>query len=591
MTSLWRVRWAIPTALLFIILPVSVVLALLTGVLWMAALPALATVLLAVAVVLLYRQLQQNAAQSQALLRLSHDLAGRLEVGELFDNIVQAILRLVPLTDKCVIHLLDEERQKLYPRYSSQPAWQHSLGMPLGKGIAGQALQELRTIVIPDVRREAGFLPLQSSADLRALMVAPLHVQGRLMGTISLNSATPDAFSSKDEVLVTTLAAQASAALRQAQLREDAQREAHYIAAIMNSLDDGLVVLDAERRILRHNPSLAHILGPDMPTLVGRSLDEIAAGPALRRLAAIVGPVGQDPRRAMSRQVEIREPIHAVLQVSISPIATAGGEWEQIVVIHDQTDELDLIRAETDVLAGAAAEMVPALSELRGLATLLQTDTSVAAQTGDDFASRCLAHIQAESARLMRLAADLADLDGLQAGTLHLSRRTTPLSEVTADLRTELETLADSRQVAVHFDGPADLSLAVDPERFFRAMANLLEDAVRRAEPGGEVTCALEVADEELSAVIRDDGQNIDPMVRERAFRRHYRYGERPTGGALPGVDLGVPLAAQFVPGQTGLGLYVSRRLIEAHGGHLWIPEDDEAGNEIHFIVPLATGH
>ncbi len=315
------------------------------------------------AVVLLYRQLQQNAAQNQALLRVSHDLAGRLEVGELFDNIVQAILRLVPLTDKCVIHLLDEERQKLYPRYSSQPAWQHSLGMPLGKGIAGQALQELRTIVIPDVRREPGFLPLQSSADLRALMVVPLHVQGRLMGTISLNSATAGAFTHDDEVLVTTLAAQASAALRQAQLRRTPSARPLY-RRYHEQLDDGLLVLDAQRRILRHNPSLAHILGPRHAQPGGTFAGRDRRRPALRRLAAIVGPVGQDPRRAMSRQVEVREPIHAVLQVSISPIATANGEWEQIVVIHDQTDELDLIRAETDVLAGAAAEMVPALSEL-----------------------------------------------------------------------------------------------------------------------------------------------------------------------------------------------------------------------------------
>jgi GAF domain-containing protein len=254
MTPSWRVRWAVPTALLLLVLLSSIALALLAGAPRLAVLPAAAVALLAVTMALLHRQLQLDAAQSQVLLQVSRDLASRLEVGELFDDIVQAIVRLVPLTSKCVIHLLDEERQKLYPRYSSQPAWQHSLGMPLGKGIAGQALQELRTIAIADVRREAGFLPLQSSSDLRALLVAPLHVQGRLMGTISLNSALPGAFTRRDEILVTTLAAQASAALRQAQLREDAQREAHYIAALMNNLEDGLVVLDAQRRILRHNP-------------------------------------------------------------------------------------------------------------------------------------------------------------------------------------------------------------------------------------------------------------------------------------------------------------------------------------------------
>jgi len=200
----------------------------------------------------------------------------------------QRQILMVPGAAKCVIHLLDSDGRRLYPRHSSQPDWRHALGMPAGKGIAGQALKTLTTQVIDDVRESPDFLPLRSSGELRSLLVAPLHAHGTPLGTISLNSSMAKAFTEQDKQLVAILAAQASVALFQSQLHQAAETERHHVETLLNNLGDGLLVLDIDNRILRYNFFIAHLLGVGDDELLGERVDGNSDRPALRRLADLV---------------------------------------------------------------------------------------------------------------------------------------------------------------------------------------------------------------------------------------------------------------------------------------------------------------
>ncbi|MCD6518834.1 MAG: GAF domain-containing protein [Anaerolineae bacterium] len=513
--------------------------------------------------ILLYLDLRQESQQRQVLLRVTQELSSRLELGDLLDYIVHAILQLVPPADKCVIHLLDEEGQRLYPRYSSQPDWEQTLGIPFGKGIAGQALKELRTIVIPDVRKEANFLPLQSGAELRSLLVAPLYVQGKLLGTISLNSSKPKAFNKRDEALVTMLAAQASAALYQTQLYEAAVRETHYVEVILNNLSDGLVVLDAEGRVLRYNPSLAHILGTDVSGLIGGKVDPQSSCEGLRRLAFLLGDL-LNKREDAERQVEIEEPIHAVLRVSVSSVQDGEGEWEQVVVIHDQTEEQDLVRAVEGMMVAASHELHPALEAIRGYAMLLQSCESPDCPEMKGWALQ----VFERSARLMRLADDLVDLCAIHNGEFKVHPEPVSVAEIIEEVVAELEPACQRREVTLAVQYPSNLpDLALDPERLRHVLLNILENALRRAFTGGTIHLQIEATFEELICTISDDGRPLPSQVRQSVFRGLYRFPKGMT--------------------DTGLDLYVSRKIIEAHGGTLWLVEERPRGATLQFILPL----
>jgi signal transduction histidine kinase len=520
--------------------------------------------------ILAYREMHRQEEQRQTILEVNEELSLKTELGDLLDYVVRVILQQVPLAEKCVIHLLDEHGRRLYPRYSSQPDWERTLGMPADKGIAGLALKELRIKVVDDVRRDPGFLPLRSSPELRSLMVAPLHNRGKLLGTISLNSNVPGAFSKRDELLVNTLAAQASAALSQARLRADAMSETHHVEAIINNLADGLVVLDDEGRVLRYNASLAHILGVDVTNIVGRKLDANSEIEGLQRLATVLGDLTHDSRRNYERQVEINEPIHAILHITVSTVLDKAGNWGQIIVLHDQTEELDLIRAKSSFLAAASRELRAPLESIRGYATLL---------TSYDFAERTMVtqwanQIHEQSTRLTRLAEDLADLCAVDRNELEIKPEPVALSKLVAEVITEVAPAIERKKLYVDVQCPPDLpQVPLDQERVRHVLLSLLDNAIQRAVTKGHIVLKVEMSLQELVFTLTDNGHPVPAEAQARVFRGLYR-----TNGSTPGD-----------PSGTGLGLYISRKLIEVHGGHLWMPENGETGAKFQFILPLQS--
>lgn len=580
MVRIERIHWYLLTGAVLCLLAAGALVTLARGYLMAALAPLGAALLIATVSLLLHRESKRMIEQDHVLLTISEGLATRLELGDLLDHIVRTILQSVPLADKCVIHLLDERGRRLYPRYSSRPDWERALGMPANRGIAGQALNERRTVVVNDVRREREFLPLHSSPDLRALMVAPLHAHGKALGTISLNSKRPGAFSRRDELLVTALAAQASAAIYQSQLYAASQRETHHVEAIINNLADGLVVLDGEGHVLRYNPSLAHILGVDPARIIGRKVDAHSDIEGLRLLAHLLGDRPNDLRQPYEREVEIDAschgaPIHASMRVQVTPVLDQDGNWGQIAVLHDQTEELDLVRERASFISAASRELRPPLESIRGYATLLMSRPDLLPTAVHDW----IAHIHEQSTRLLRLAGDLADLccaaDWNERDCLHREIRveSVDVRALLDDVAAELTPLAARKNASVVVRCPAHLpKVAMDYDRVRHVLLNLGDNAVHRAQPGGTIALRAEAGPEELTVSMTDDGVPIPPEARSRIFQGAYH-----TNGSSPQDPAG-----------TGLWLYLSLKIIEAHGGQLWVPDSSARGTRFRFILPLA---
>ena len=568
MLRIWRLRWYLLFVLMSLALVVNLVLALIMNADWAVLGQAAALALFLAGSIVLYSDTRRDDEHRRVLLKVGEELAARAELDELLRYIVHAILRLVPLADKCVVHLLDEPGRRLYPRYSSHPAWELSVGMPAHKGIAGLALTEGRTKVVTDTLGDLEFLPLHSSADLRALMVAPLIAQGKPLGTISLNSKIPGAFTERDKVLVTALAAQASAAIHQNQIYAKALSEAHYIEAIINNLADGLVVLDAEGHVLRYNPSLAHILGVDVPSIIGQKVDAHSEEEGLRRLAALIGDLPRDAHQTFERRVEVNEPIHASLRIHTSSVLDQHGNQEQIILLHDQTEELDQARARSCLVQAAVRELRPPLESMRGYATLLLAHDLPRQGPISQWASQ----IREESARSIRLVEDLADLCALDLGELELKPELSNVSELVSEVLAEIEQQLQRKQLSTEVQCPPDLPrLALDQGHLSHVLLNLLENAIHRARQGGHISLRIEASLEELTFSLTDDGQPVPAAAQARIFQGLYRSDD-----AMPEDPVG-----------TGLGLYISRKIVEAYGGHLWLAEAGERGTRFQFIVPL----
>ena len=568
MSRILRVRWYVLFLLVVIVLVVAVVLSAAGGQIGLAVCQATALILFVSGVMLLRQDRRRELERGEILLTISEGLASRLALGDLLDYIVHSLLKMVPLADKCVIHLLDESGRRLYPYNSSQPDWQQTLGMPAGKGIAGQALKTLSTQVVGDVRNSTDFLPLRSSGDLRSLLVAPLHAHGKALGTISLNSNTPGAFTDQDKQLVTTLAAQASTAVFQSQLYTAAQNEKQHVETLLNNLDDGLVVLDGEDRILRYNFVMAHLLGVRGDEMIGEHLDRQSHNRAVRRLAQIVDTESHELQESYQRQVEIDAPSRAILAVQVSPFADAENGWRRLVSVHDKTRELDLLRNKSAVLSSASNELECVAHTIQGYATLMAS----LIRSADERISTWTQEIGDQSQHLATLAADLRDLAAIDTEELDIHLESVDLGALVSEVLAYVQQETIKKRVTIQPRLRPNLpEIPLDRERLRRVLLHLLEDALYRSMPGGEITLKVEANLEELAVTVADNGQPLSAETRARIFHSVYR----------------VSGSEQRDPARTCLGLYASRRIIEAHRGHLWMADNGRGCNKFQFILPL----
>ena len=170
----------------------------------------------------LLEETRRRLRESEALFRVSQAFASVLDLDELLQVIIDSAVETIAPAERGVIHILDEASGELHPKALSGKA----LGalrerkMRIGEGVAGYALEQGRAINVPDVNEEPRFLRFSVDQGFKSLLVAPLVIGGKRLGTLSVDSWEVGAFTEDDERLLMTLATQAAIAIENARLYE-----------------------------------------------------------------------------------------------------------------------------------------------------------------------------------------------------------------------------------------------------------------------------------------------------------------------------------------------------------------------------------
>jgi PAS domain S-box-containing protein len=183
-------------------------------------------------------ELQQRLKESHALAKISRALSAteRVGTGGVLQLIVDSARELMLQAEKSVIHLLEAEGQVLFARavsgFDEQEKEYKRVRMRLGEGVAGQVIREGITINIADIKAHPQFLISDSLPKFRSLLVAPVQSGAQRIGTISVQSAMSNAFSSKDAELLNALAVQAAIAIENTRLFETTQQRLKEVNAL-----------------------------------------------------------------------------------------------------------------------------------------------------------------------------------------------------------------------------------------------------------------------------------------------------------------------------------------------------------------------
>jgi signal transduction histidine kinase len=332
--------------------------------------------------------------------------------------------------------------------------------------------------------------------------------------------------------------------------------------------------------------AVAVVVAPVLVALVVLGLLMVASGHAVVLVGAIVvlaGALAVAAAKLLAggilRDVEsIRDGLTAVgrgeREVTIETTAddelaelarAANAMIEQLRTEQTARDQSDAARR--DLVAAVSHDLRTPITSLRLLAEAVQDDI-VDGEQRHSYLRRMRTHIDALSA----LIDDLFELSRLEAGDIHWSLEQVHLDELVGETVEAMRVQAEAKGISVTADVPAVLGAArANPEKLQRVLFNLIQNAIRHTPADGSVVVRAEPVAGGIEVEVADDGNGIADDERERVFTAFYRGGAdaaRPEGGA-------------------GLGLAVSRAIVEAHGGRIWLA-DATAGTRIRFSLPAA---
>jgi signal transduction histidine kinase len=224
--------------------------------------------------------------------------------------------------------------------------------------------------------------------------------------------------------------------------------------------------------------------------------------------------------------------------------------------------------ARRDLVAAVSHDLRTPITSLRLLADAIEDDI-VAGDQRRAYAARMGTHIRALGA----LIDDLFEISRLEAGDITWSLSRVSLSELVLETVDAMRAEAEARGIRVSAELPGDLDAArANPEKLQRVLFNLIQNAIRHTPADGSIVVHAQPSRSGIEIEVSDTGEGIATADRERVFAAFYRGG---AGASRTGEG-------------AGLGLAVSRAIVEAHGGRIWLA-DSARGTRVRFSVPAAA--
>jgi signal transduction histidine kinase len=224
--------------------------------------------------------------------------------------------------------------------------------------------------------------------------------------------------------------------------------------------------------------------------------------------------------------------------------------------------------ARRDLVAAVSHDLRTPITSLRLLAEAVGDEV-----VGGDLRRAYLERMRTHIDILSRLIDDLFELSRLEAGDISWSLERVSLDELVGETVEAMRVEAEAKGVSVDFELDESLRPAHgNPEKLQRVLFNLIQNAIRHTPADGSVVVRAESGTDRIEIEVSDDGDGIAFEERERVFTAFYRGG---SDAARSG-------------GAAGLGLAVSRAIVEAHGGEIWLRESS-VGTRIRFSVPAAA--
>ena len=378
-------------------------------------------------------------------------------------------------------------------------------------------------------------------------------------------------------------------------------RERERLTSVLDTLVDGVFILDSEGRVRLCNLVAARMVGIELQksdfARGGRDGAEEEATNAAREAASNAptpapqfSPAGSRSLRGQPLAQVVRD--HRIVDIwqtchedgkqaegiiqwherTIRAIAlpfVAGGSDGYIVLLQDMTELHRLERVRRDFVSNISHELRTPLASLRALTETLRDG----ALDDPAAAPRFLDRIETEVDALTQMVQELLELSRIESGQVPFRFRPVPVSEIVLAPVERMQPLAAREQIDLVVDLPPRLPrVYADAERVHQVIANLVHNALKFSPEGASIniSASVEPRGDQVTISVIDTGIGIPAQDRDRIFERFYKTDRaRASGG-------------------TGLGLAIAKHIVQAHGGHIWVDSVENRGSRFSFTLTVA---
>jgi two-component system, NtrC family, sensor histidine kinase KinB len=339
--------------------------------------------------------------------------------------------------------------------------------------------------------------------------------------------------------------------------------------AAIDSLYDPVLATDETGKLTRINPAAERLFGARRD-VIGKPIGEVARDP---RIAQAVTDVMQSQQAFASESAAAVLPwavdgARLAFRIRSTPMRDADGRLVGVVtLLEDITHLSEISRLKSEFIAAASHELrTPLTSVQLGLHLLLESGADPLTDRQQEILYVCRDDIL----RLDRLMRELLDLSRIESGAVAPVRA--PV-RTAAMLREAVETLRpqlDSAEIRMVVDAAPDLpQVFVDRGQIERVVSNLVTNARRATPEGGSITVSAVAVGNDVAVSVADTGTGIPREYLAKIFEPFVQVPDAPAGGA-------------------GLGLSISQRIVEAHGGQLSVQSEPGKGSRFTFTIPIA---
>ncbi|MFA5755185.1 MAG: ATP-binding protein [Candidatus Paceibacterota bacterium] len=352
-------------------------------------------------------------------------------------------------------------------------------------------------------------------------------------------------------------------------LRRSAVEERNKTMAIIENLTDGVILLNRKKQIEIINSSAVELFSLDKKTAEGMCFLDLVNRDSTHQFKSIL--IDEDKKRIKSVYREEAMGVNE-LHFEITSVLLKDNEEERgfLIIFHDVTKEKLIEKMKTEFVSVAAHQLRTPLSAIKWtIRMILDGDAGAINDEQKDL----LEKTYLSNERMIVLINDLLNVSRIEEGRLLYNQEDAQLEDIAEEIINSSQEILKIKKMKLDYNQPTKLlpKVKVDREKMGVVIQNLLENAVKYTPEKGDIKITIESDKKNVIFKIKDSGVGIPKNQQDRIFTKFFR-AENVTRMETDG---------------TGLGLYTTKNIVQAHKGEIWFESEENKGTTFYFTLPI----